>query len=122
MRDFPITSAKQGVTRLRNKAGASKDSFYTLKNCYVTANSSVVPRPGSVLDTTLPNNMPVGWCCTYTQAGAGQVTFSPASGATLRNADGHTKIASQWGEVSLYVRSNAGGSSAEYVMAGKTAA
>lgn len=54
MRDFPITSAKQGVTRLRNKAGASKDSFYTLKNCYVTANSSVVPRPGSVLDTTLP--------------------------------------------------------------------
>lgn len=77
---------------------------------------------GSAITTTLPNNMPVGWCCTYTQSGAGQVTFSPASGASLRNADGHTKIASQWGEVSLYVRSNAGGYAAEYVMAGKTAA
>lgn len=54
MRDFAITSAKQGVTRFRNKGGASKDSFYTLKNCYVTSDRSVVPRPGSRLDTTLP--------------------------------------------------------------------
>ena len=54
MRSFEITSAKQGITRLRNKGGASKDSFYTLKNCYVTADRSVVPRPGTRLDTVLP--------------------------------------------------------------------
>ena len=54
MRDFAITSAKMGVSRLRNKGGAAKDSFYTLKDCYVTADKSVVPRPGSRLDTTLP--------------------------------------------------------------------
>ena len=54
MRDFAITSAKQGVTRQRNKGGPAKDSFYTLKNCYVTSDRSVVPRPGSRLDTTLP--------------------------------------------------------------------
>ena len=30
MRDFAITSAKQGVTRQRNKGGPAKDSFYTL--------------------------------------------------------------------------------------------
>ena len=54
MRDFAITSAKQGVTRQRNKGGPAKDSFYTLKNCYVTSDRSVVPRPGTRLDTTLP--------------------------------------------------------------------
>lgn len=54
MRQFSISNAKAGMTRLRNKGGASKDSFYTLRNCYVTADRSVVPRPGSVLDTTLP--------------------------------------------------------------------
>lgn len=56
MRSFSITSAKEGVTRLRNKGGASKDSFYTLRNCYVTADRSVKPRPGTRLDTTLPAN------------------------------------------------------------------
>ena len=54
MRDFAITSAKQGITRQRNKGGPAKDSFYTLKNCYVTSDRSVVPRPGTRLDTTLP--------------------------------------------------------------------
>lgn len=54
MRQFSISNAKAGMTRLRNKGGASKDSFYTLRNCYVTADRSVVPRPGSVLDVTLP--------------------------------------------------------------------
>lgn len=54
MRDFAITSAKQGVTRQRNKGGPAKDSFYTLKNCYVTSDKSVVPRPGTRRDTVLP--------------------------------------------------------------------
>ena len=54
MRQFSISSAKAGMTRLRNKGGAKSDSFYMLKNCYVTADRSVVPRPGSVLDATLP--------------------------------------------------------------------
>lgn len=60
MRQFAISNAKAGMTRLRNKGGASKDSFYTLRNCYVTADRSVVPRPGSVLDTTLPAGVTKG--------------------------------------------------------------
>ena len=60
MRQFSISSAKAGMTRLRNKGGASKDSFYTLRNCYVTTDRSVVPRPGSVLDTTLPAGLTKG--------------------------------------------------------------
>lgn len=60
MRQFSISNAKAGMTRLRNKGGASKDSFYTLRNCYVTADRSVVPRPGSVLDATLPAGVTKG--------------------------------------------------------------
>lgn len=60
MRQFSISNAKAGMTRLRNKGGAAKDSFYTLKNCYVTADRSVVPRPGTVLDTSLPAGVTKG--------------------------------------------------------------
>ncbi len=56
MRAFPITSAKEGMNRLRNKGGADKDSFYMLKNCYVTSSRSVVPRPGTRGDFILPAN------------------------------------------------------------------
>lgn len=95
-----------------------------------TTYTVVTSDTGKVIDhsnagaitTTLPNNMPVGWCCTYVQAGAGQVTFSAASGATLRNRQSHTKIAGQWGMVVLEVRANSGGSSSEYVLGGDTAA
>lgn len=73
------------------------------------------------ITVTLPNSAPVGFCVTYVQSGAGQVTFSPASGASLRNRQSHTKTAGQWAETTLYVRSNSGGSSAEYVLGGDTA-
>ncbi len=76
----------------------------------------------SGITVTLPNSLPVGFCCTYAQTGAGQVSFSAASGATLRNRSSHTKIAGQWGAVTLLVRTNSGGSAAEYVLAGDTAA
>lgn len=77
---------------------------------------------GSAVTVTLPNSAPVGFCVTYVQAGVGQITFSPASGASLRNRQSHTKTAGQWAGVTLYVRSNSGGSAAEYVLAGDTAA
>lgn len=76
----------------------------------------------SAITVTLPNNLPQGFCLTYLQAGAGQITFSPASGASLRNYSTHTKTAGQWAAVTLWVRANPGGSSAEYVLAGATGA
>lgn len=77
---------------------------------------------GSAITVTLPNSLPVGFCCTYVQSGAGQVTFSAASGATLRNRQSQTKIAGQWGEAVLHVRANSGGAAAEYVLGGDTSA
>ena len=74
------------------------------------------------ITVNLPNNLVVGHTVTYVQTGAGQITFSPASGATLRHRSSHTKTAGQWAVVHLLVRSNSGGTSAEYVLSGDTAA
>ena len=45
-----------------------------------------------------------------------------ASGANLRNRQSHTKTAGQWAGATLYVRTNSGGSAAEYVLNGDTSA
>lgn len=71
---------------------------------------------------TLPNSLAAGFCCTIVQAGAGQVTVSAASGATLRNRQSHTKLAGQWAGGTLHVRANSGGAAAEYVLIGDTSA
>lgn len=76
----------------------------------------------SAITVTLPNSAAVGYCLTVYQKGAGQITFSAASGATLRNRQSHTKVAGQYGTVTLFVESNSGGSAAVWVLAGDTGA
>lgn len=72
---------------------------------------------GSAITVTLPNNL-TNFCCRIQQCGAGQITLSPQSGATLRNRSSFTKTAGQWAALDLYVRSNSGGAAAEYSMTG----
>lgn len=72
----------------------------------------------SAVTIALPNDREQGFSFLLCQAGAGQVTFSPASGATLRNRIGYSKTAGQWSEVSLTVDSNAGGTAAVWVLSG----
>lgn len=76
----------------------------------------------SSVTLTLPNSLPVGFNCSVMQGAAGQVIFSPASGATRRNRQSHTKSAGQWAVCTLQVVTNSGGSSAEYVLNGDTVA
>lgn len=76
----------------------------------------------AAITLTLPANAAVGFCCTVVQGAAGQITLTPASGATLRHRQSHTKTAGQWAGVTLYVRTNSGGSAAEWVLMGDTAA
>lgn len=78
----------------------------------------------AAIAVTLPNSAPAGFACTYVQAGAGQITFSVQGGGTavLRNRQSHTKTAGQWAMVTLYVRGNSGGTAAEWVLGGDTAA
>jgi hypothetical protein len=67
---------------------------------------------------TLPNDREQGFSFLLCQAGAGQVTFSAASGAALHSRAGYSKTAGQWSEVSLTVDSNSGGTSAVWVLSG----
>ncbi|HVI60144.1 MAG TPA: hypothetical protein VM619_14895 [Luteimonas sp.] len=71
---------------------------------------------------TLPNDLPRGWCVSWTQVGAGQVSFTAASGATRNNRSGHTKSAGQWAKGTLEIDSNSDDASAIYVLAGDCAA
>lgn len=49
-----LTSAKAGISRLKVKGGADRESLYDLLNGYVDSSGSIVSRPGTVEDATLP--------------------------------------------------------------------
>lgn len=72
----------------------------------------------SSITVTLPNSLPTQFCCTIMQTGAGQITFSAASGATIHNRSNFTKTAGQWAMMTIYVTTNAGGTSAVYIIGG----
>ena len=54
MRQQPLSTVKAGITRLRDKGGASPDSLFDLLNGYVTAARTVKSRPGTRIDVVLP--------------------------------------------------------------------
>lgn len=76
---------------------------------------------GTAVTVTLPNSLPAGFNIVWSQLGAGQLTFTPASGAARRNRYSHTKSSGQYAEGALRVDSNAG-SAADYILSGDTAA
>jgi len=54
-RAVALSAVKAGITRLREKGGASPESLFDLLNGYVTAERSIKIRPGSELDHELPD-------------------------------------------------------------------
>jgi hypothetical protein len=68
---------------------------------------------------TLPNNLSAGFNCIVVQKGAGQVIFTPSTGATLRHPDNHNRSARQYSSCTLYVSTNTQ-NNAEYILAGNT--
>lgn len=101
-------------TTLNNQTGTT----YTLVSS--DTGKTVTFTNVSAVTVTLKNNMPIGWTSECIQGGAGQVTFSPESGATLQNRQSQTKIAGQYGATRLVVLTNTG-SAAVYNLAGDTA-
>lgn len=67
---------------------------------------------------TLPNSLAIGFSVLITQGGAGAILFSAAAGATIRQRQGFTHTAGQYAVASLYVRTNGGGNTAEWVLSG----
>lgn len=76
---------------------------------------------GSPVTVTLDAALPVGFSCLVCQAGAGTVSLAAGSGATLRQVDSLTDLSGQWAEVSVRVRANTDGASAEWVATGAMA-
>lgn len=54
MYPFTLSGIKAGITRLREKGGASPDSLWDLVNAYINAARDIVPRPGNTLVHELP--------------------------------------------------------------------
>lgn len=54
MRQQSLSTVKAGITRLRDKGGASQDSVYDLVNGYVTAARTIKSRPGTRIAHVLP--------------------------------------------------------------------
>lgn len=108
------------ISGFKGSINAQTGTAYTLVagDCgkIITCNNA------SAITVTLPSSLAQGFNCLVVQKGAGQVTFSPAAGATRNHRQSHTKTAGQWGVCSLYVDSNSGGSAAVYVLGGDTAA
>lgn len=74
----------------------------------------------STITVTLPNSLAAGFLCNIYQDGAGQVAFSTASGAVLRNRQSHNKLKAQYAQATLWVRSNSDNVSAIYILQGDT--
>lgn len=91
----------------------------TLDGSY--SGKTITTANGSATTITLPNSLYVGFTCHIIQYGAGQVTFTPASGAARRNRQSHTKTAGQYARCTLQVIANSGGAAAEYILSGDTA-
>lgn len=91
---------------------------YTVSS--VDAGKIISQSNASAIVTTLPNSYVSGFACSWVQMGAGQITFSPAAGATLVNRSSQTKAAGQYAMGTLYVNGNATGTAAIWVLAGDT--
>lgn len=95
-------------------------------NTYATINSDtgnvVELIDGTGVAVTLHKAAPKGHNCVFVQMGAGQLTFAPeGGGGIMRSYNSLTKTAGLYAVVSAYVRTNSGGSSAEWVLSGTMA-
>lgn len=72
----------------------------------------------SAVAATLPNSLPIGCHIAAVQAGTGQITFSPASGATMYSAHSFTMTYGQYAVVGVSVIENSGGSAAVWYLTG----
>jgi hypothetical protein len=106
------------------KLNLQTGTTYTLDVAGIDTDSGKIVdlNNAGAIAVTLPATAPVGFACTCVQTGAGQVTFASTGSGTLANRQSHTKTAGNKAMVTLYVRANAGGSAAAWILGGDTAA
>jgi hypothetical protein len=105
-----VTSAIQ--TQLDGKAATShthnasaitytiedKSANYTIVS---TDEGKVIRSTGSAITVTVADVFAIGEVVTFTQYGAGQVTFAPAGGVTLHSVDSKRKTNKQYSTVQI---------------------
>lgn len=89
---------------------------YTVSNADNACILEAINASGCAI--TLPATLSQGFNVGILRYGAGSVTWTAGSGATIRVPGSATGIASQYGTASAYVRSNTTGSNAEIIVAG----
>lgn len=115
------------VPVLQGIQGPEGPTVFRLTYVFVTANYTlqvsdegkvVVVTSAGAVTVTLPNNLPVGFVCTVLQAGAGGLTFAPASGSSAVSRGGFLATNAQWSEIGAKVLANVGGAAAQWHIAG----
>lgn len=102
------------VKDLRFRVKASTAATYTIldddNNCLLDITH------GTGCTVTLPKTMPVGFNIRFLQSGAGQLTFSAASGASVVSSGSLVKSKQQYAVVTAFVKANTDGVSAAWVL------
>jgi hypothetical protein len=111
----PPATIQSGTVQAQNADFAASITLASTDNGKVKNCTSA-----SAVTVTCPNSLPLNFYCTINQVGAGQITFSAGSGATLNNRQGLLHSAGQWAMCCLYVKSNTG-TNAAYVLGGDVA-
>jgi len=102
---------QRAVPNIRTATGTT-DTLLAADNLGIIRYTSA-----SAVTLTLPNNLVAGFNCTIYQRGAGQITWSPASGATAISGQGFVKSAANGAAIHLFVETNSG-TNASYLVSG----
>ena len=88
--------------------GAQINAINASYSLAATDNSEVVQsNAASAITVTIPAGLPTGFNCMVLQYGAGQITFSPASGVTIINRNSYNKTIGQYALATvLHIGSN----------------
>lgn len=114
-----IVTDNNEISGYRGHLNQQTGTTYTLQAS--DAGKIVELANGSAIALTAANSLPVGFCCTIVQGGAGQVTVASSGSGSVVNRQSQFKTAGQNAMCSIYVRSNSG-TNAVFVFGGDTAA
>lgn len=127
---IPVTGGAAGSAATLSKSDHQHPPQAATPNSQIGTSYTITSADdGKVLDqanaaaitTTLSAGTAANTSGLVTQAGAGQISFVAGSGASFHQRQGLSKTAGQWAVVSWYVRTNVGGTAAEYVLSGDMA-
>jgi hypothetical protein len=114
-RDADNTFGDHAVSRFSAVISEKTDDYTLL----AADNGTIIfVNKATAVTVTLSDDLPEGFNCVVVQEGAGTVSFSAMTGATLQSPDGKTSISGQYKSASLLVKENADDASADWRLDG----